>query len=175
MTWIHWRIKFKFKFQFKLKPWCLRILAWSIHSTVWPQYTNVTDKDRTDRQNRQWFDTVGQTVLQTVAQNTNKIKETFICLTTLFTSVTICKQSSEEYIISFDVKLSRQIMQGGPKKSHFGRQLTGYTEVGGNTNSLTSNVASMWRASLKRWIGDISACSCSAVTPVLFLIFIDDL
>jgi len=34
-----------------------------IHQTVWPQYTNITD--RTDRQ---WSDGIGQTILQTVAQ-----------------------------------------------------------------------------------------------------------
>ena len=33
-----------------------------IHPTVWPQYTNVTD--RTDRQR---FDSTGQTILRTVA------------------------------------------------------------------------------------------------------------
>ena len=37
-----------------------------IHPTVWPQYTNVTD--RTDRQNRQRSDSGGRTVLKTVAQ-----------------------------------------------------------------------------------------------------------
>jgi len=37
-----------------------------IHPTVWPQYTNVTDRHRqTDRQRP---DSIGQTVLQTVAQ-----------------------------------------------------------------------------------------------------------
>ena len=34
-----------------------------IHPTVWPQYTNITD--RTDRQ---WSDRIGRTVLQTAAQ-----------------------------------------------------------------------------------------------------------
>ena len=39
-----------------------------IHPTIWPQYTNVTD--RTDRQrDRQRTDSIGRTVLQTVAQN----------------------------------------------------------------------------------------------------------
>jgi len=37
-----------------------------IHPTVWPQYTNVTD--RQDRTDRQWSDSTGRTVLQTVAQ-----------------------------------------------------------------------------------------------------------
>jgi len=37
-----------------------------IHATVWPQYTNVTD--RQDRQDRQRSDSIGQTVLQTVTQ-----------------------------------------------------------------------------------------------------------
>ena len=37
-----------------------------IHPIVWPQYTNVTD--RQDRQDRQWSDKIGRTVLQTVAQ-----------------------------------------------------------------------------------------------------------
>jgi len=35
-----------------------------IHPTVWPQYTNVTD-----RQDRQRSDDIGRTVLQTVVQN----------------------------------------------------------------------------------------------------------
>jgi len=35
-----------------------------IHPTAWPQYTNVTD-----RQDRQRADSIGQTVLQTVAQD----------------------------------------------------------------------------------------------------------
>jgi len=34
-----------------------------IHPTVWPQYTNVAD-----RQDRQRSDSIGRTVLQTVAQ-----------------------------------------------------------------------------------------------------------
>ena len=41
-----------------------------IHPTVWPQYTNVTDKqtDKQDRQARHRSDSIGRTVLQTVAQ-----------------------------------------------------------------------------------------------------------
>jgi len=40
-----------------------------IHPTVWPQYTNVTDRTgRTDRQDRQLSDSTGRTVLQTVTQ-----------------------------------------------------------------------------------------------------------
>jgi len=41
-----------------------------IHPTVWPQFTNVTDRQtgQTDRQVRQWSDSIGRTVLQTVAQ-----------------------------------------------------------------------------------------------------------
>jgi len=38
-----------------------------IHPTVWPQYTNVTD-----RQDRQRSDGLGQTVLQSVAQKLNQ-------------------------------------------------------------------------------------------------------
>ena len=37
-----------------------------VHPTIWPQYTNVTDR-QTDRQ---WTDSTGRTVLQTVTQNT---------------------------------------------------------------------------------------------------------
>jgi len=37
-----------------------------IHPTVWPQYTNVTDRE--DRQDSQWSDSIGRTILQTVAQ-----------------------------------------------------------------------------------------------------------
>jgi len=39
-----------------------------VHPTVWPQYTNVTDR-QTDRQRS---DSIGRTVLQTVAQE-NKL------------------------------------------------------------------------------------------------------
>jgi len=41
-----------------------------IHRTVWPQYTNVADRQtgQTDRQDRQRSDTTGWTVLETVAQ-----------------------------------------------------------------------------------------------------------
>ena len=39
-----------------------------IHLTVWLQYTNVTDRTEQDRQ---WSDSIGQTVLQTVAQKRN--------------------------------------------------------------------------------------------------------
>jgi len=38
-----------------------------IRQTVWPQYTNVTDR-QTDREGRQRSDSIGLTVLQTVAQ-----------------------------------------------------------------------------------------------------------
>jgi len=38
----------------------------SIHPTVWPQYTNVTDRQtQTDRQDRQRSDSTGRSVLQT--------------------------------------------------------------------------------------------------------------
>jgi len=40
-----------------------------IRPTVWPQCTNVTDRTgQTDRQDRQQSDSIGRTVLQTVAQ-----------------------------------------------------------------------------------------------------------
>jgi len=42
-----------------------------IHRTVWPQYTNVTD--RQTGQDRQRSDSIGRTVLQTVAQKSIKI------------------------------------------------------------------------------------------------------
>jgi len=41
-----------------------------VHPTVWPQYTNVTDRQTAQtEQDRQRFDSIEQTVLQTVAQN----------------------------------------------------------------------------------------------------------
>jgi len=40
-----------------------------IHLTVWPEYTNVTDKTRqTGQTDRQRSDGIGRTILQTVAQ-----------------------------------------------------------------------------------------------------------
>ena len=45
-----------------------------IHPTIWPQYTNVTDKtDRQTGQTGQWSDSIGWTVLQTVAQKWHRI------------------------------------------------------------------------------------------------------
>jgi len=46
-----------------------------IRSTVWPQYTNVTD-----RQDRQRTDSIGRTVLQTVAQKSVKFREVLLLL-----------------------------------------------------------------------------------------------
>jgi len=38
-----------------------------IHPSIWPQYTNITDRTGlTDR----WSDSIGQTILQAVAQKT---------------------------------------------------------------------------------------------------------
>ena len=51
-----------------LRPSCMpsSIL---IHPTTWPQYTNVTDRETgQDRTGRQWSDSIGRTVLQTVTQ-----------------------------------------------------------------------------------------------------------
>jgi len=43
-----------------------------IYPTVWPRSTNVTD--RTDRQDRQRSDSIGRTVLQTVARKRNAVE-----------------------------------------------------------------------------------------------------
>jgi len=46
-----------------------------IRQTVWPQYTNVIDREtdrQTDRTDRQRSDSIGRTVLQTVAQKKKK-------------------------------------------------------------------------------------------------------
>jgi len=41
-----------------------------VHPTVWPQYTNITDRQTAQtEQDRQRSDSMEQTVLQTVAQN----------------------------------------------------------------------------------------------------------
>jgi len=42
-----------------------------IRPTVWPKYTNVTDRTG---QTGQWSDSIGRTVLQTVAQKLKKPK-----------------------------------------------------------------------------------------------------
>jgi len=39
-----------------------------IHPAVWPQYTNVTNTRQTDRTDIQRSDSIGRTVLQTVAR-----------------------------------------------------------------------------------------------------------
>jgi len=44
-----------------------------IRQTVWPQYTNVTD-----RQDRQRTDSIGRTILQTVAQKQQPQEETVL-------------------------------------------------------------------------------------------------
>jgi len=54
-----------------------------IRPTVWPQYTNVTDRtgqdEQTDRQDRQRSDTIGRTVLQTVAQLVAHMCDFYCC------------------------------------------------------------------------------------------------
>jgi len=48
-----------------------------IHPTVWPQYTNVTDRqtDRTHRHDRQRSHSIGRTILRTVAQKINSFTD----------------------------------------------------------------------------------------------------
>jgi len=51
-----------------------------IRPTVWPQYTNVTDR-QTNRTDRQRTDSIGRTVLQTVAQKWFALSyRTVVCL-----------------------------------------------------------------------------------------------
>jgi len=51
-----------------LRPTCVPSFIF-IRPTLWPQYTYVTDGTGQDRQtDRQWSDSIGQTVSQTVAQ-----------------------------------------------------------------------------------------------------------
>ena len=51
-----------------LRPTCVPSFI-LIRRTVWPQYTNVADRTgQIDRQDRQRSDSIGRTVLQTVAQ-----------------------------------------------------------------------------------------------------------
>jgi len=51
------------------RPTCMPSFV-LIRLTVWPQCTNVTDRqtDRTDKTDRQRTDSIGRTVLQMVAQ-----------------------------------------------------------------------------------------------------------
>ena len=50
-----------------------------IHPTVWPQYTNVSDRqDKQDRQDRQQSDSIRRTVLETVAKNELKCAGTIL-------------------------------------------------------------------------------------------------
>jgi len=47
-----------------------------IRQTVWPQYTNVTDRqDRTGQTDRQRSDIIGRTVLQTVDRKRPRVKD----------------------------------------------------------------------------------------------------
>ena len=51
------------------RPTSIQSFIW-IHPTVWPQYTNVTDRqDRQDRQTGQRSDSTGRTVLQRSPKN----------------------------------------------------------------------------------------------------------
>ena len=52
-----------------------------IRPTVWPQYTNVTD--RTHRTDRPRSDSIGRTVLQTVAQKSKTITSIADCYSTM--------------------------------------------------------------------------------------------
>ena len=61
-----------------------------IHATVWPQYTNVTPRtgqDRTNRKtDRQWSDSIGQTVLQTVVTGVPPL--TIFCKSSALSGIT---------------------------------------------------------------------------------------
>jgi len=59
-----------------------------IHPTIWPQYTNVTDRTR---QTGQRSDSIGRTVLQTVAQKMNELAVAVLVVITLI-STTITPQ-----------------------------------------------------------------------------------
>ena len=74
------------------RPTCMTSFI-LIHPTVWPQYTNVTD-----RQDRS--DSIGRTVLQTV---TKKSKEFFPsynhkCTATFFMKHSVCRSFSGRHI-----------------------------------------------------------------------------
>jgi len=59
-----------------------------IRITVWPQYTNVTD-----RQDRQRSDSIGRTVLRTVAQKLFALCYRTVVLTVLSKTLVYCDQT----------------------------------------------------------------------------------
>jgi len=71
------------------RPTCMpRFILILIPPTVWPQYTNVTD--RQDRTDRLWSDSIGRTVLQTVVLKLY-IMEAY--LYSAYYELLICKRS----------------------------------------------------------------------------------
>jgi len=56
-----------------------------IHSTVWPQYTNVTD--RTDRQRS---DSIRRTVLQTVTRKLETVLPELLCVRRVYVRAYVC-------------------------------------------------------------------------------------
>jgi len=84
---------------------CMKIFI-LIRQTVWPQYTNVTDRqterqtDRTvqDRTDRQRSDSIEQTVLQTVTQKWHTVK-----------SLQQNLQSSSSFVVVVHQSVSRQV------------------------------------------------------------------
>jgi len=79
-----------------------------IRPTVWPQYTNVTD--RTDSTQRS--DSIGQTILQTVAQNrfavcyrTVVLSCLSVCLSVLSVTLAYCGQTVGRIKMKFKIVL----------------------------------------------------------------------
>ena len=105
-----------------LRPTCMPSFI-LIRRTVWPQCTNVTD--RTDSQNRtgqQLSDSIGRTVLQTVAQKFNKIR------TAKMRKSVVCRKMPQDFrdVVDFLYCLYVQSLHHGEitgknQSRHFGR------------------------------------------------------
>jgi len=88
-----------------------------IRPTVWPQYTNVTDK-QTDRQDRtgQRTDSIGRTVLQTVAQKLEALSYISVAesLGISLTTFTQCAPNANEFgeIMKITATTPLKVIQG---------------------------------------------------------------
>jgi len=93
----------------------------SIRQTVWPQYTNVTDK-QTGQTDRQLSDSIGRTVLQTVAQKPHvQTSRNFLYLLTVAVARFSCEDNEIRSVLQVLWMTSRLSTIGQAKAMPVGR------------------------------------------------------
>jgi len=83
------------------------------HPTVWPQYTNVTDR-QTRQTERQRSDSIGRTVLQTVAPKRFALCYRTVVLSVLSATLMYCGQTVGWIKMKLGMKVGLIVLDGDP-------------------------------------------------------------